>query len=103
MESNQGYSNDYQVAEIGLVYKNASDLQSRPQITSSKIAYQVLLSSWDMDTIELQESFKVLLLNRNSKVLGIYEYEDAEETVAANTLGTVVHNTLEDFYKVDEP
>jgi ATP-dependent helicase/nuclease subunit B len=35
----------------------------------------------------------------NQKVLGIYEYEDAEETVAANTLGTVVHNTLEDFYK----
>lgn len=35
----------------------------------------------------------------NQKVLGIHEYEDAEETVAANTLGTVVHNTLEDFYK----
>ncbi|WP_100613590.1 PD-(D/E)XK nuclease family protein [Confluentibacter citreus] len=35
----------------------------------------------------------------NQKILGIQEYEDAEETVAANTLGTVVHNTLEDFYK----
>ncbi|MBU3820554.1 PD-(D/E)XK nuclease family protein [Flavobacteriaceae bacterium XHP0103] len=35
----------------------------------------------------------------NQKVLGIKEYEDAEETIAANTLGTVVHNTLEDFYK----
>ncbi len=33
------------------------------------------------------------------KILGVKEYEDAEETVAANTLGTVVHNTLEDFYK----
>ena len=32
------------------------------------------------------------------KVLGIKELEDVEETVAANTLGTVVHNTLEDFY-----
>lgn len=35
----------------------------------------------------------------NQKILGIQEYEDAEETVAANTLGNVVHNTLEDFYK----
>lgn len=35
----------------------------------------------------------------NQKILGIQEYEDAEETVAANTLGTVVHNTLEDFYE----
>ncbi|WP_223551767.1 PD-(D/E)XK nuclease family protein [Aestuariivivens sp. NBU2969] len=33
------------------------------------------------------------------KVLGIKELEDVEETVAANTLGTVVHNTLEAFYK----
>ncbi|WP_372752752.1 PD-(D/E)XK nuclease family protein [Mariniflexile sp.] len=33
------------------------------------------------------------------KLLKINEYDDVEETVAANTLGTVVHNTLEDFYK----
>lgn len=33
------------------------------------------------------------------KVLKIREFEEVEETVAANTLGTVVHNTLEDFYK----
>ena len=33
------------------------------------------------------------------KVLKIEDYDDAEETVAANTLGTVIHNTLEDFYK----
>ncbi|MFB9055531.1 PD-(D/E)XK nuclease family protein [Mariniflexile ostreae] len=35
----------------------------------------------------------------NQKILQIKEYDDAEETIAANTLGTVVHNTLEDFYK----
>jgi len=33
------------------------------------------------------------------KILNIKEYDEAEETVAANTLGTVIHNTLEDFYK----
>jgi ATP-dependent helicase/nuclease subunit B len=33
------------------------------------------------------------------KILGIKQYEDVEENVAFNTLGTVVHNTLEDFYK----
>lgn len=33
------------------------------------------------------------------KVLGIKEQDDIEETIAANTLGTVVHNTLEEFYK----
>ncbi|WP_452232770.1 PD-(D/E)XK nuclease family protein [Lacinutrix sp. MEBiC02595] len=32
------------------------------------------------------------------KVLGIKEQEDVEESIAFNTLGTVVHNTLEDLY-----
>jgi hypothetical protein len=33
------------------------------------------------------------------KILKIKEHDDVEETVAANTLGTVVHNTLEDLYE----
>ena len=33
------------------------------------------------------------------KILGIKDFNDVEETVASNTLGTVVHNTLEDLYK----
>ncbi len=32
------------------------------------------------------------------KILGIKSYDEVEETVAANTLGTVIHETLEDFY-----
>jgi len=32
------------------------------------------------------------------KVLGIYEYEEVEETVAYNTMGTIVHDTLEALY-----
>lgn len=32
------------------------------------------------------------------KILGIREYEEAEETIAANTLGTIIHKTLESFY-----
>lgn len=32
------------------------------------------------------------------KVLKIQSFEDVEETVAANTLGSVIHQTLEDFY-----
>ena len=33
------------------------------------------------------------------KILGIKELEEAEESVAANTLGTVIHKTMESFYK----
>jgi hypothetical protein len=33
------------------------------------------------------------------KILGIKQFQDVEESVALNTLGTILHNTLEDFYK----
>ncbi len=33
------------------------------------------------------------------KVLDVKQFEDVEEHIAANTLGSVIHNTLEDFYK----
>ena len=33
------------------------------------------------------------------KILKINEFENVEETVAANTMGTVVHDTLEELYK----
>jgi ATP-dependent helicase/nuclease subunit B len=33
------------------------------------------------------------------KVLGIRQFDEVEENIAANTLGSVIHNTLEDFYK----
>ncbi|NQX85383.1 MAG: PD-(D/E)XK nuclease family protein [Flavobacteriaceae bacterium] len=32
------------------------------------------------------------------RVLELKDYDKVEETIAANTLGTVIHNTLEDFY-----
>ncbi|WP_053990508.1 PD-(D/E)XK nuclease family protein [Mangrovimonas sp. TPBH4] len=32
------------------------------------------------------------------KILGVKTFEDVEESIAANTLGTVIHNSLEDLY-----
>ncbi len=35
----------------------------------------------------------------NQKILRIKEIDEVEETIAANTLGTIIHKTLEAFYK----
>lgn len=61
-----------QVAEIEIVYKTKVKPSDRPKITSSKDIYPLLLSIWDMDRIELQEQFIVLLLNRANRVLGVF-------------------------------
>ncbi len=58
------------VAEIKISYSTSQT--PKVKITSANDAYDVLLSSWDADIIELQEEFKILLLNRSNQVLGIY-------------------------------
>src|SRR5690606_2469011 len=63
----------FEVAEIQLSYKSKVKPSQRPKITSSKDAYDILLENWNEDKLEFVEQFKILLLNRASKVLGIYE------------------------------
>ncbi len=58
------------IKEIKLSYSN-NGLENI-KITESNSAYKILIDNWDMDIIQLQEEFKVLLLNRANVVLGIY-------------------------------
>ncbi len=58
------------VAEISLTYKTHFNPNDRPQISSSKESYDILINNWS-DEIELREEFKIILLNQNSRVLGI--------------------------------
>jgi len=57
------------VSEIKISYTN--DVDEIIKVLGSSEVYQVLKSNWDMDTIELQEEFKLLLLNQANQVLGI--------------------------------
>src|SRR5690554_8038848 len=63
----------FEVAEIQLTYKTKVKPSQRPKITSSKEAYGILLDNWDEGKLEFVEQFKILLLNRANRVLGIYE------------------------------
>lgn len=58
------------IQEIKVSYTSGN--RDKVKITNSKDSYELLLSCWSQKTIELQEEFKVLLLNRNHQVLGIY-------------------------------
>ncbi|WP_297898905.1 JAB domain-containing protein [uncultured Methanobrevibacter sp.] len=40
-------------------------------IKESSLAYKIFIDTWDLNAIEYQEEFKMLLLNRANKVLGI--------------------------------
>ena len=73
MESAKNVSSFYQFAEVELVYKNPVKASERFRITSSNEAYTILLKSWDENKIGFVEQFKIILLDRSNKVLGLYE------------------------------
>ena len=60
-----------QIAEVELVYKSKVKASDRPKITHSRDAYVIFRDNWDENKLELVEEFKVMLLNRSHKVLGI--------------------------------
>jgi DNA repair protein RadC len=58
------------IAEIQVSYNTNSRVKQK--ITSSASAYEILKANWNEGRLELQEEFKVLLMNRANDVLGIY-------------------------------
>lgn len=73
MENTNHQTLQHRVAEIQLVYRSNVKPSQRPKVSSSREAYEVFFKNWDLDKIEFVEQFKVMLLNRAHKVLGIYE------------------------------
>ncbi|MDQ2719947.1 MAG: JAB domain-containing protein [Bacteroidota bacterium] len=61
------------VAEVELIYKSKVKASERPKITRSGDAYDLFMNYWNENKLEFVEEFKVMLLNRANKVLGICE------------------------------
>jgi len=59
------------LAEIKISYSHKLPPSKLPKIKSSFDAITLLRTSWDVDTIEMVETFKVLFLNRANRALGI--------------------------------
>ncbi|WP_339915820.1 JAB domain-containing protein [Yeosuana marina] len=63
----------YKVNEIKISYQENNSTSKAVTIKSSKDAAALIIKHWNRDTIAVQESFKVLLLNNANKVKGIYQ------------------------------
>lgn len=61
----------FEVSEVSLAYRHRTKASERPMITSSKDAYNILYKTWDKNKIDMQEEFRVLLLDRKSSCLGV--------------------------------
>ena len=59
------------ISEVQLVYRTKVKASERLQIKCSKDAFDIFMESWELDSIEHIEEFKLLLMNRSNSVLGI--------------------------------
>lgn len=63
--------NLYHISEIKLTYNRKVKADDRPLVNSSERAYELFKENWDDMTINLFEEFKILLLDRNNRCMGI--------------------------------
>ena len=72
MENQITVEKTFQVSEVQLTYRPSFKPSERPKITSSNDAYQILKAGWNEGKLEFIEQFKVILMNRANRVLGIF-------------------------------
>ncbi|SRR6266498_2216827 len=73
METTMTALEQFQVAEVELVYKSKVKASQRPRIFHSGDVYEIFKQSLDENKIDFIEQFKIMLLNRSNRVLAIYE------------------------------
>ena len=59
-----------QVSEIQVSY--TPNLLVDMSVKNSKKSFELILNEWELETLQMQEEVKIILLNRSNKVLGIY-------------------------------
>jgi DNA repair protein RadC len=82
------------VSEVQLIYKNKVKASDRIKISCSRDAYKLFMDSWDPETIEFLESFKILLMTRSNAVLGILEISRGGTTGTISDLKVIFSAAL---------
>ncbi len=99
------------IAQLLHLKKDINEIQVSPKVQTEKIPVQEIEK-----TTEIIEVLKKLAKKGFSpsaltnylydpfafykqKILGLKEYKEVEETVASNTMGTIIHDTLDALYK----
>jgi len=68
------------IAEIQVTYKPIYKYDKRTKITTSQNADQLLRKVWNWDTINFNEEFVAIYLNRANQVLGVYKHSSGTES-----------------------
>ena len=86
--------NLFEVCEVKLSYRTKQKTSERPKVSNSFATYQLLLRCFDLETIELKESFKVLLMNNSNRVLGVMTVADGGTSCVSVDVRLIMQSVL---------
>ena len=70
MKTSQKWLSDPHMSEVKLVYQSKGSIANKPILSSPEDVFQYLLKIWDIDRIEMQEEFCILLFNNAMRCIG---------------------------------
>lgn len=73
MKQNNLWLKDPEMAEVKLSYRHTGRIKEKPILNSPDEAYSYLLEIWDLDRIEIQEEFLMLLFDKALRCIGWYK------------------------------
>ena len=59
------------IAEVEIIYRSKVKPNDRPKVVTSNQAFECFWTVYDHDKIEYRETFYLMVLNRQNRVLGI--------------------------------
>ena len=81
-----------QIAEIQVTYKPIYKYDQRMKITTSQDAIELLRKVWNKGTINFNEEFLAIYLNRANQVLGVYKHSSGTESALKKCRGSCYTN-----------
>ncbi|MBL7773425.1 MAG: JAB domain-containing protein [Chitinophagaceae bacterium] len=79
---------EFKISEIELINKSNVSTKLAPIVLTSLEVYDVLYEHWDKGKIEFIEQFKIVLLNKANRIIGIMEVS------SGGTSSTIVDTKL---------
>lgn len=70
MTKNKNWLQAPHMAEVKITYDSKGNLEDKPILNSPEDAFEYLLKIWDLDRIEFQEHFYLLLFNNAMRCMG---------------------------------
>jgi DNA repair protein RadC len=84
----------FAIGEVYLGYNRKVNARDAQLISTSQTAVEVLRSVWDAETINLRESFKVLLVSRSNRAINVYHHSEGSVSSSLVDVRLIVQAAL---------